>query len=91
MCIADGSGNFKPEKDHPAEQPYQCFVYPVTNLRKPAFTTGMSHFAVALDCQHDAATSTTGGADVNLIKHNMKGLVVKEQGVGDASRATAPA
>jgi hypothetical protein len=81
-CMPDGGGNRSPDKDHPPPKPYQCFFYPVTNLKKPAFTLGVAHYCVALDSPHQAGYTTTGGPDVNLVKFNTNGLTVKEYRLG---------
>jgi hypothetical protein len=81
-CMPCGGGNITPEKDHPAPKVYQCFVYPVDNLKKPAFTLVGAYGTITFDSKHGAAYGTTGGPEVNLIKYNTNGLAVKQYRLG---------
>jgi predicted Zn finger-like uncharacterized protein len=85
-CVPSGGGNMSPPKDHPAQGNYQCFVYPVTDLKKPAFTLkGAAHWAVIPHYKGGVAYSTTGSNEVSLVVYNTNGLTLKQYRLGVGS------
>jgi hypothetical protein len=37
VCLPTGGGNYGVAKDHPPHKPYSTYIYPVEDLKKPAF------------------------------------------------------
>src|SRR5262249_35230977 len=79
VCLPCAGGNNAPEKDHPAAQFGQLYVYPVTRLKKPAVTlNGLCHWGMAFDHQRGAVYGTAPDERINLLLYNANGLRVKE-------------
>lgn len=82
VCLAAGGGNGRGHPDHPpVPNDYVTYIYPVTNLKKPAFAlpTGAYPQAVAFDPKggHILAQNV----DKALLLHNFVGVKKNEFGI----------
>ncbi len=79
VCMPDGRGNNQGLQDHPSRGGYECFVYPVKNLRKPILTTnGAAHWSVIPIASRGIVYSTSGKPDVSLRQYDGAGKLFKE-------------
>jgi S1-C subfamily serine protease len=83
VCLPSGGGNYRISENHPDLPNYGTYVYPVTDLKKPAFTLHQGPYptAVAFDPARDRVFSQNH--DHPLIVFNAGGVKQKEYEFGN--------
>jgi S1-C subfamily serine protease len=80
VCLPCGGGNYNQLglKDHPEVGTYSTYVYPVTNLNKPAFTLAQGPYPMAVGFDPKAGLVYGQNLDHQLIVFGGAGVKLKE-------------
>ena len=88
VCLPSGAGNSRNLPNHPAISTYTTYVYPVTDLQRPAFTLHSGHYprAVAFDIRGDLIYAQN--FDNQLVIFSVAGRKLAEHALGERGNQT---
>jgi S1-C subfamily serine protease len=87
VCLAAGGGNGK-HPDHPDVGPYGTFIYPVTNLRKPAFGIRQGAYPRAVGFDPKAEVVYAQNHEKQLLIFSYTGLLRQQHELGPRNHGT---
>ncbi len=87
VCLAAGGGNGK-HPDHPDLGPYGTFIYPVTDLRRPAFAIRQGAYPRAVGFDPKAQVVYSQNHHKQLLIFSYTGLLRQEHELGPRNQGT---
>jgi hypothetical protein len=83
VCLPSGGGNYRGAPGHPEVPPYSTYVYPVTNLSRPALTLQQGAYPLVVGFDPKAGLMYGQNFRQQLLIFNLNGVKQKEYEFGD--------